>query len=234
MSATLPFLSRVLPACALSRSSFSRPSNFSEENWERLHSCAALKVGLESQIAELLGGGLHVSGLLYISSQLVHPALRASSIFVHPSLTCMIQSLSPVKLMLTKCRLKFNYCPDFELLGKCSWYCLSQIAFLVYIRVYWLLFRIRSKIYIEKIATSGLTSISLYLNALDPPQRHRQVLQFNLIIYCVKRWFFSYSKSCYMIVSLQPTRFLCCRNERAWKWLYWNRSEAWPNPLCCL
>lgn len=31
---------------------------FSEGNWEQLHSCAVLKVGLESQIVELLGGGL--------------------------------------------------------------------------------------------------------------------------------------------------------------------------------
>lgn len=53
---------------------------FSEENWEWLHSCAVLTVGLESKIAELLGGGLHVSGLVYISSQLVHPTLRAASI----------------------------------------------------------------------------------------------------------------------------------------------------------
>ena len=96
------------------------PAIFSEENWEQLHSCAVLKVGLESQIAELLGGGLHVSGLVYISSQLVHPALWAS-IFVHPSFTWMVQSLCSVKLMFTKWFLKLNYCPDFELLGKCSW-----------------------------------------------------------------------------------------------------------------
>lgn len=98
---------------------------FSEENWEQLHNCAVLKVGLESQLAELLGGGLHVSDLVYVSSQLVYPALWAS-IFKHPSFTWMIQSLSSVKLMFTKWFLKLNSCPDFELLGKCYWYSLTN------------------------------------------------------------------------------------------------------------
>lgn len=36
-----------------------------------------------------------------ISSQLVHPALRAASICVHPSFTWVIQSSSPVTFMFT-------------------------------------------------------------------------------------------------------------------------------------
>lgn len=114
---------------------------FSEGNWEQLHSCAVLKVGLESQIAELLGERLHGSGLVYISSQLVHLALWASFL-IHTSFTEMIQSFSSVTLIFM---LRFNYCPDFELFWEMSWE-ISQIALLVSFRIYWLLFRIRAKI----------------------------------------------------------------------------------------
>lgn len=103
---------------------------FSEGNWEQLHSCAVLKVGLESQIVELLGGGLHGSGLVYISSQLVHLASWASFL-IHISFIWMIQSLSSVKLIFM---IWFNYCPDPELLGSVL-ETLSQIAFLVSLRI---------------------------------------------------------------------------------------------------
>lgn len=130
MSVTLPFYSCMLqPVHSLRAPSYAL-AIFSEENWEQLHNCAVLKVGLESQLAELLGGGLHVSGLVYISSQLVYPELWAS-VFIHLSFTWMIQSLSSVKLMFSK----LSSCPDFELLGKCYYDPLPQTAFLFYIRV---------------------------------------------------------------------------------------------------
>lgn len=116
ISATLPFLSRMLPACAFSHSSLSRPSNFLRRKLRIVAQlcCTGSRSGI---IVELLGEGLHGGGLVYISSQLVHLALWASFL-IHTSSTQQIQSLSFVRLIFM---IWLNCCPDFELFGKCPW-----------------------------------------------------------------------------------------------------------------
>lgn len=188
MSATFPFLSWMLPACAFSHSSLSRPSNFLRRKLRTVAQLCCTES--RSGITDSWTPGRRVTwkwpGLHFFS-------ISSSCTLSFFSRTYFFHTVDSVFIFC-----KINLHNIVQLLTR--FWTFGEVSLKISPKLYsWFLLGYNDwcsgseqKYQREKLVTNGLPSISLELNTLDLSEDHWWVPQFNRIVYCMEKWPFSF------------------------------------------